>query len=387
MIYLDNAATTKMCKDAIDAYINISNFCYGNMNSNHCFGYNAKHVFEKANEIISNIINCDSNEIIYTSGSTEGNNQIIKSIESYITNHNIFKHQKNIIITSAMEHESILEPINQLKNHENIEIVYINPNETGLININKLKDCINDNVRFISIMMVNNIIGTIQPIKEIAKICNENGIIFHVDATQAMGHVDIDVKDLGMDFLTASAHKFNGPKGVGFIYKKKNFLNDMIFKPIILGGHQQTNNRAGTVNVAGIYAMAMALNYNTNNLYINSIKCNEFRKSLLKTLYKFKGFHVNGLLDKKSRLTNNLNFYIDNVDGEIFLKCLDEYGIYASSGSACSYGYDDINSTLLSMGKSKSIAKNSIRFSLDPEVNDMEQINRVNHCLKEILNN
>ena len=385
MIYLDNAATTKMSSSAINGYSLACEECWGNVSSQHDFGKASNKLLDRAIDIICNIINCKSNELIFTSGATEGNNMIINNTKYYVG-------REDVIITSKMEHDSILNPLNYTTKGT---IVYVKPNEYGIIDPDEVEKIIKlYNVKFVSIQMVNNEIGVIQQIKKIAKICHDNNVLFHTDATQALGHLYIDVKDLDVDFLTASAHKFNGPKGVGFIYikdKEKNdaskFLsyNNFSLEPLIYGGHQQNNRRAGTINLPGIYSMAMALLDNNESINENSNTCAIMRNYIINKLKKYKTFQINGSLKLSDRMTNNLNFYIEDVDADIILNILNKYQIYASTGSACNLGYNEFSNTLLSMNKTKWVAKNSIRFTFDPKVNDIMQIKFVVDILKTIL--
>lgn len=386
MIYLDNAATTKMSSSAINAYSLACEECWGNVSSQHNFGKASNKLLDRAINIICNIINCKSNELIFTSGATEGNNMIINCIKHYVG-------RDDVVVTSKMEHDSILNPLSYTIIKGNI--VYIKPNEYGIIDPDEVEKVIKlYNVKFVSIQMVNNEIGVIQQIKKIAKICHDNNVLFHTDATQALGHLYIDVKDLDVDFLTASAHKFNGPKGVGFIYikdKEKNdtskFLsyNDFSLTPLMYGGHQQNNRRAGTIDLPGIYSMAMALLDNNESINENSNTCAIMRNYIINKLKKYKTFQINGSLKLSDRMTNNLSFYIEDVDADIILNILNKYQIYASTGSACNLGYNEFSNTLLSMNKTKWVAKNSIRFTFDPKVNDMVQIKFVVDVLKSIL--
>lgn len=374
MIYLDNAATTKMSLFALSAYEIASKEFWSNVSSLHDFGKSSNRLLNNAINIICNIINCKSNELIFTSGATEGNNMIINSINKYMS-------INDSVITSKMEHDSILNPLKNIKGN----VVFVKPNAFGIIDPNEIEKIIECNdVKLVTIQMVNNEVGCIQKIKQIAKICHSNNVLFHTDATQAIGHLDINVKDLDVDFLTASAHKFNGPKGIGFIYVKES-MN--ILEPFIVGGHQQNNIRAGTINLPGIYSMANALLNNINLIDSNTKLYFSFREYMLNELTKYNNFHVNGSLMLSDRIINNLNFYIDNVEAEYILDILNENQIYASTGSACNLGYNEFSNTLLAMNKSKWVAKNSIRFTFDSEVNDIMQIKFVTSILKSILKN
>lgn len=375
MIYLDNAATTCVIPEVRGIYDRLSSFSWGNANSQHSFGKTSKNHLDEATIIISDIIHCDPNNLIFTSGATEGNNMIVNTLNKNYLDDNGF------VITSKMEHDSIF---NTLKYNCKRTCLYVKPNKHGIIEPNDVDKLIKlGNVQFVSIQMVNNEIGIIQRIKEIATICHKYNILFHTDATQAMGHMNVDVKNLDVDFLTASGHKFNGPKGVGFIYAKD--INRL--HPLINGGHQQNNKRAGTIDVPGIYSMAIALQINSKRIKENSIKCNEMRKYIVDKLKKHERFHINGSMNELERMTNNLNFYIDGIDSEYILDILDKHKIYASTGSACSLGYNEFSNTLLSMGKTKWIAKNSIRFTFDPSINSITDMPEVVNVLESIINN
>lgn len=375
MIYLDNAATTKMSLSAIHAYNLACKEFWGNVSSQHDFGKSSNNLLEYAITTICNIINCKSNELIFTSGATEGNNMVISNINNFLIS------RDDIIITSKMEHDSIL---NSLKYMTKGKIIFVKPDEHGIINPVEIENIIkSNNVRFVTIQLVNNEIGVVQQIKKISKICHDNNILIHTDATQAIGHLHIDVKDLDVDFLTASAHKFNGPKGVGFLYVKEN---NQDLKPLIYGGHQQNSKRAGTINLAGIYSMSIAL-FNNSNLIDENFKiCLLFRDYIVNRLKKYSEFQINGSMLQSNRLSNNLNFYIKDIEAETILNELNKNQIYASTGSACNLGYNEFSNTLLAMNKTKWIAKNSIRLTFDPDVNDMQQIKFVTDVLESILN-
>lgn len=374
MIYLDNAATTKMSLCAINAYELASKEFWGNVSSQHDFGKSSNKLLNYAIDTICNIINCKSNELIFTSGATEGNNMVINNINNFIIS------KDDVIITSQMEHNSIL---NSLKYMAKGKVMFVKPDEYGIIDPNEIESIIKSyNVRFVTIQLVNNEIGVIQQIKKISEICHKYNVLIHTDATQAMGHLHIDVKDLGIDYLTASAHKFNGPKGVGFLYINEN-VN--LIKPLIYGGHQQNNIRAGTINLPGIYSMAIALANNNNSIDYNFKLCSTFREYIINRLRDYNTFQINGSILWSNRMTNNLNFYIRRVDVETILDEFSKNQIYASTGSACNLGYNEFSNTLLAMNKTKWIAKNSIRLTFDPEVNDMQQIKFVTDVLESII--
>lgn len=373
MIYLDNAATTNMSIQALDGYLSVSNNEWANPNSAHSFGLTSKTYLDEAIKIICNYINCEFNELLFTSGATESNNMIINNINKlYRSNYSI--------VTSKMEHESILNPLENIQGN----VIYLKPNKHGVIEPSKLEDLLNnsENIKLVTIQFVNNEIGTIQHIKSLANVCKKHDVLFHTDATQAIGQFEIDLKELGIDFLSASAHKFNGPKGVGFLYVNDNIKN---IQNLMFGGHQQNGKRPGTINVAGIYSMAKALENRMQQIDIIK-NCNELYSDKIENmLSRFNSFHINGKSVNRSK--HILNFYIDDLDSDFILNELDNLDICASSGSACSLGYSDFSNTLLSIGCSKWIAQNSIRLSFDPLINSESDINFTISTLINIIKN
>lgn len=373
MVYLDNAATTKMSSQALNGYLTVSNDEWANPNSTHSLGLSSKEYLNDAIKIICNYINCEANELLFTSGATEGNNMIINNIDK------IYKSDYSIV-TSKMEHESILKPLENIQGNT----LYLKPNKNGIIEPSKLNDLLNnsENVRLVTIQFVNNEIGTIQHIKPLANVCKKHNVLFHTDATQAIGQFKVDVKELGVDFLSASAHKFNGPKGVGFLYVNGDIKN---IQNLMFGGHQQSEKRPGTINVAGIYSMAKALENRMlqidNINYRNEIYSNKIENALS----RFDSFHING--NSVNRSKHILNFYIDGLESDFILDELNNLNIYASSGSACSLRYNDFSDTLLSIGYSKWVAQNSVRLSFDPLTNSDSDIDSVIGALITIIKN
>lgn len=339
-IYLDNAATTATDKRVLKAMLPYFNEKYGNPMSLHSFGKEALKGIEEARTKIAKFFNCENNEIYFTSGATESNNWVIKGVT------NAFKNPH--IITSSIEHHCVLEACQNVK----AEITYIKPNKEGIVSVEDIKKAIRKNTALISIMYVNNEIGTVQPIKEIAKI--KGNILFHTDATQAINYFDCDVKKLGVDFLSMSGHKIYGPKGIGLLYIKKNSL----ISSIQHGGSQEHGLRAGTHNVPGIIGLGRAI-----ELIKKDDKVLKLRNYLIpKILKEIKDSKLNGSL--KYRSPNNANFIFKNIEGESLLFLLDKEGIACSTGSACSSDSLEASHVLLSIGLSPEEAHGSLRITL-----------------------
>lgn len=368
-IYLDNSSTSKMTVKSVQVLKKASEIYWGNANSKHHFGKKCNDMLNSCTNIIAESIRVKSEEIIYTSGATEGNNMLINNIPDLSS-----------ILTIESEHDSIINTLK--KQTDRFTVDYIKINKDGTVNIYDLEKKIKTvNCTHVIIQIINSETGIIQNIKEISRVCHENGVLLFTDATQAIGHIDIDAEKLNIDFMTCSAHKFNGPKGIGFVYVKSG--NDL--RGFITGGHQQNGLRAGTIDIPSICAMTIALYESIINIKKNNTICLIYRKYILDRLKKYNNFHINGSL--KQRLSNNLNFYIDNIEGEYIFNELDKRGIYVSQGSTCSIGYNEFSKTLLSMGCSKWVAENSIRMCFDPNINKMEEIKYVTDVLEEIIKN
>lgn len=352
MIYLDNAGTTKVSKEVKDIMLSYYDESYGNASSLYSFGQKAKEDLENSREIIAKCLNSDKNEIYFTSGGSESDNWAIETICKYAK----IKGKKHIV-TSSFEHHAILNTLEQ-KKKEGFSITYLPVYENGIINLNDLKESITDDTFLVTIMFANNEIGTIQPIKEIGEICRKHNIIFHTDAVQAVGHIPVDVKEMNIDLLSMSAHKFHGPKGIGALYCKKHIP---LFS-FINGGGQEQNKRAGTENIGSIVGMAKALEIACQNMK----ETNEYelllRDRLFNELSKIPHSKING--DKINRLPNNFNMSFEGIEGESLLLLLDDYGICASSGSACTSGSLDPSHVLLAIGLPHEIAHGSLRLTL-----------------------
>ena len=341
-IYLDNAATTPVDKRVLGAMLPYFNEKYGNPMSLHSFGREALKAVEEARNKIARFFNAESQEIYFTSGATESNNWVIKGVVR------ASKQPKPHIITSSIEHHCILGACENI----DAEITYIKPNKEGIVSVDDVKKAIKKNTLLISIMYVNNEIGTVQPIKEISKI--KGNVLFHTDATQAINYFDCDVKKLGVDFLSMSGHKIYGPKGVGLLYIK----NGSLISSIQQGGSQELELRAGTHNTTGIVGLGKAIELiKKNNDILN------LRNYLISRIIKeIKGSQLNGSL--KHRSPNNANFSFKNIEGESLLFLLDKEGIACSTGSACSSGSLKASHVLLSIGLSPEQAHGSLRITL-----------------------
>lgn len=372
MIYADNAATTKMSKKAIDAFLSCANDCYGNASSLYSFGQKAKEKLENAREKIAKEIGAEPREIYFVSGGSEADNQAIISA-SHLGNKNSKKH----IISSKFEHHAVLHTLDKLEK-EGFEITLLDVHENGIVDVQELNNSIREDTCLVTIMYANNEIGTIQNIKEIGRICRERNVIFHTDAVQAVGHLRIDVKEQNIDMLSMSAHKFHGPKGVGALYAKKG----IILTSIINGGAQERGKRAGTENVPGIVAMAESLEESNENLEEKNKKLKIIRDKIIAGLDEISYSKLNG--DKEQRLPNNINFCFEGIEGESLLLLLDDKKIAASSGSACTSGSLDPSHVLLAIGRPHEVAHGSLRLTIDETITN-EDADYIIRSVKEVV--
>lgn len=373
-IYLDNSATTKIRDEVLKEMLPYLKENYGNPSSKYLLGQKNREAIDISREKIANLINAkESFEVYFTSCGTESNNMIINGI-AYKR-----KDKGKHIITTKIEHKSVLNTCKSLE-EEGFEITYLNVDENGEISIKELNEKIREDTILISIMFVNNEIGTIQNIKEIGQIAKFNDIPFHVDAVQAMSNIKIDVIDMNIGALSMSAHKFNGPKGIGVAYVSK----EIEFKPLILGGSQENFKRAGTENVASIVGMAKALEITVNELEKHNQKMFELRNYFLNRLNEEKiEFSINGSI--KNRIFSNLNIYIKNVDVQNLITYLDIKNIYVSSVSACNTNSNASSYVLKAIGKNEEIAKNSLRLTFGNE-NTKEDVDYLIQNIKDFLN-
>ena len=356
MIYADNAATTKMSEAAVHTMISVINEDYGNPSSLYSIGQQAKETLEEARKTVAEAIGAEPREILFTSGGSEADNQAIRSMAEEGK-----KKGKTHIISSAFEHHAVLHTLEKLKK-EGFEITLLDVHEDGLVRPEELEQAIREDTCLVTIMYANNEIGTIQPIREIGAVCRKHGVPFHTDAVQAVGHIPVDVNEDSIDLLSASAHKFHGPKGVGFLYARKGVR----LTNLIEGGAQERGKRAGTENVPGIAAMATALKDAVANMDRNAALLTANRDRLIEGLTKIPHSALNG--DAKRRLPGNVNFCFEGIEGESLLLLLDDKGIEASSGSACTSGSLDPSHVLLAIGRVHDVAHGSLRLSIGEDL-------------------
>ncbi len=358
MIYADNAATTKMSRTAIEAMLPYMDKIYGNPSSLYSFGQDAKEALEGARERIAAVLGCEPREITFTSGGSEADNQAIFSAARQGE-----KKGKKHIISTAFEHHAVLHTLEKLKK-QGFEITLLDVHKNGIVTPEQVADAIREDTCLVTIMFANNEIGTIQPIAEIGKICREKQVLFHTDAVQAAGHLYVNVKEQNIDMLSLSAHKFHGPKGIGVLYAKRGIVLDNV----INGGAQERGKRAGTENIPAIMGMAAALEEAFANLDKNNEKLIRLRDRLIEGLDKIPYGELNG--DRKNRLPGNVNFCFEGIEGESLLLLLDDKGICASSGSACTSGSLDPSHVLLAIGRPHEVAHGSLRLSINEETTE-----------------
>ena len=371
-VYADNAATTQMSDSVLKAMMPLLTDIYGNPSSLHSVGQIPKEHLEAARETVAECIGADPKEIYFTSGGSEADNQAIRSA-AYIGARKGKKH----IISSKFEHHAVLHTLDALKK-EGFEVTLLDVYSNGIVKPEDVANAITDETCLVTIMTANNEIGTIQPIAEIGKICKEKGVLFHTDAVQAVGHIPVNVKDMNCDMLSVSAHKFHGPKGVGFLYARKGIL----LTNIIYGGAQERNKRAGTENMASIVGMATAIKDATDHLKENAEKVTAMRNRLIDGLKGIERSRING--DLEHHLPGTLNMCFEGIEGESLLLLLDAKGICASSGSACTSGSLDPSHVLLSIGVPVEIAHGSLRLSIS-EYNTMEQMDHIVKSVPEVV--
>lgn len=372
-IYFDNAATTKTDDEVVKAMLPYLTESYGNASSIYQLGRKNRKAVEDAREKVAKVLNCDVGEIYFTAGGSESDNTAIRGI-AYS-----YRDKGNHIITSKIEHPAVLETCKQLEK-EGFEVSYINVDSNGILDLEELTKAIRSTTILITVMFANNEIGTIQPIKEIGEIAKEHQIVFHTDAVQAVGNVKIDVKEMQIDSLSMSGHKFYGPKGIGALYVKKGVK----FDTLIHGGHQERNKRAGTENVAGIVGLGTAIELAYRDLEEHNRKIKELRDYYVEQVeQRILYIKVNG--DRERRLPGNSNISFRFIEGEGLLLNLDLKGICASSGSACTSGSLDPSHVLLAIGLPHEIAHGSLRISIG-KYNTKEEVDYLIENLVEIVN-
>ncbi|MBQ1821574.1 MAG: cysteine desulfurase NifS [Clostridia bacterium] len=373
-VYLDNAATTKVLPEVIEAMIPYYSEFYGNPSSFHSFARDAHKGLDDARKTVAKCLNAaNPAEIYFTGGGSEGDNMILRGVAQ------AYRKKGNHIITSKIEHHAILHTLQELEDKDLATVTYLDVDENGLVDPQAVKAAIRPDTILVSIMMANNEVGTIEPVKEIGAVCREAGVLFHTDAVQAVGHIPVDVQDMNIDLMTLTAHKFHGPKGVGAVYIKKGVR----VPAMITGGGQENKKRAGTENVPGIVGLAKALEIQTENLEANVQKMTALRDKLIAGVEeRIPAVHLNG--HRTQRLPNNVNFGIRYIESESILLMLDLQGIAASSGSACTSGSLDPSHVLLAMGISHEEANGSLRMTLS-EFTTEEEIDYVLEVLPPIV--
>ncbi len=367
-VYADNAATTKCSREAMDAMVSCMENVWGNPSSLHSVGQRAKEALEEAREKIAACLGCSAREIYFTSGGSEADNQAILSAAAVGE-----KKGKKHIISTAFEHHAVLHTLEKLKK-QGFEIELLDVHSHGNITAEEVANAIREDTCLVTTMYANNEIGSVLPIAEIGAVCRARGVCFHTDAVQAAGHLPIDVGAQNIDMLSLSAHKFHGPKGVGVLYARRGIL----LTPLIEGGAQERGKRAGTENVPAIVGMATALCRACENMEANRVKLTALRDRLIAGLSKIPHAALNG--DPVHRLPGNVSFCFEGIEGESLLLLLDDKGISASSGSACTSGSLDPSHVLLAIGRPHEVAHGSLRLTLSGE-NTEEQ---VDYMLREI---
>ena len=371
-VYADNAATTAMSKTAIRAMEPYYDTLYGNPSSLHSVGQRAAEALEAARARVAACLGAKPEEIYFTSGGSEADNQAIRSAALVGA-----RKGKRHIISTAFEHHAVLHTLKKLE-REGFEVTLLDVGSQGLVNVKDVAAAIREDTALVTIMYANNEVGTIQPIAEIGALCREKGVPFHTDAVQAVGHLSIDVERDQIDMLSLSAHKFHGPKGVGALYCRKG----LPLLPFIEGGAQERNRRAGTENLAGIAGLAAALEEANANLERNAAQISALRDKLIDGLSQIPHARLNG--DRERRLPGNVSFCFEGIEGESLLLLLDAKGVAASSGSACTSGSLDPSHVLLALGLPHEVAHGSLRLSLS-EYNTMEEMDYILKVVPEVV--
>ena len=371
-VYADNAATTKPSQVALDAMLPCLTDVYGNPSSLHSVGQKAAETLQAARETVAACLGCQAREIYFTSGGSEGDNQALVSAARLGA-----KRGKKHIISTAFEHHAVLHTLKKLEK-EGFEVELLPVGEIGTVTAEQVKAAIRPDTCLVTIMYANNEIGSVLPIAEIGAVCKEAGVLFHTDAVQAAGHLHINVQEQNIDMLSLSAHKFHGPKGIGVLYARKGIL----LTPLIEGGAQECGKRAGTENVPAIMGMAAALDEACEHLDENAAKLTALRDKLIAGLSEIPHSILNG--DAVHRLPGNVNFCFEGIEGESLLLLLDDKGICASSGSACTSGSLDPSHVLLAIGRVHDIAHGSLRLTLSEEIT-AEDVAYTIQAVKEVV--
>ena len=367
-VYADHAATTPVHEAARKAMLHCLEEDYGNPSSLHSVGQRAREILDEARADVAQCLNADPAEIYFTGGGSEADNQALLTGALLGA-----KKGKKHLITTAFEHHAVLHTMKALEK-QGFTVTYLDVHSDGVVRLSDVAAAITDDTALVSVMMVNNEIGTIQPIQEIAKLCQDKGVLFHTDAVQAVGHIPVDVKALGVDMLSLAAHKFHGPKGVGALYCRKGIRPEIL----IQGGAQERGRRGGTENMPGIVGMAAALKEAVSNLNADMVYVTALRERLIEGLSQIPHSRLNG--SRNLRCPGTVNFCFEGIEGESLLLWLDAKGVAASSGSACTSGSLDPSHVLLALGLPHEIAHGSLRLSLGADNTEEE----VAHILKVV---
>ncbi len=371
-IYADNAATTKLSRTALEAMLPCFEENYGNPSSLHTVGQNAAEALFGARRTVAELIGCEPKELYFTGGGSESDNQALLTGAELGA-----KKGKKHIISDVIEHHAVLHSLNRLEKL-GFEVTLLPVDGEGFVNPEDVRNAIRPDTALVSVMMANNEIGTIEPVREIAGICHEKGVLFHTDAVQAAGHIPVNVKEIGCDMLSLSGHKFHGPKGVGALFARRGLL----VSSLIEGGAQERGKRAGTENIPAICGMAAALKEAADNLTSNMAKIEKLRNRLIDGLSVIPHSILNGPRDR--RLPGNVNMCFEGIEGESLILLLDQKGICVSSGSACTSGSLDPSHVLLAIGRIHDVAHGSLRLSLS-EYNTEEEIEAIIKAVPEVV--
>ena len=359
-IYADNAATTRLSDTALNAMLPYMQAEYGNPSSLHSVGQRAQEALTEARARIAARLGCQPTEVIFTSGGSEADNQAIRSVAAFGK-----LKGKTHIISTAFEHHAVLHTLEALEK-EGFTVTLLDVHEDGMVSAQQVEEAITPETCLVTVMYANNEIGTVQPIAEIGEVCRRHGVLFHTDAVQAVGHLPVNVAEQNIDLLSLSAHKFHGPKGIGVLYARRGVP---IF-PLIHGGAQERNRRGGTENIPAIVGMAAALDEACDHLDEDTAKLTALRERLIAGLSNIPHSVLNG--HREHRLPGTVNFCFEGIEGESLLLLLDDKGVYASSGSACTSGSLDPSHVLLAIGRPHEIAHGSLRLSLSPDTTEEE---------------
>jgi cysteine desulfurase len=371
-VYADNAATTAVSHAAKEAMLPYFDVIYGNPSSLHTFGQEAATALQQSRERMAKLLGAQAKEIYFTSGGSEADNQAIISAARFGE-----RKGKKHIISTRFEHHAVLHTLDKLKK-EGFEITLLDVHENGIVRVEDVKNALREDTALVTVMMANNEIGTIQPIKEIGALCRERKVLFHTDAVQAVGHIPVNVQEMNIDMLSLSGHKFHGPKGVGVLYAKTGIP----LVNIIEGGAQERGKRAGTENIPGIVGMTAALEESVRNMAANAVKVSAMRDRLIEELTKIPHSRLNG--DRKQRVPGTVNLCFEGIEGESLLLWLDEEGISASSGSACTSGSLDPSHVLLALGLPHEVAHGSLRLSIG-EYNTPDEIEHIIEAVPRVV--